>query len=285
MTPRDTLRLAVARLRAAGVEDAASDARRLLEHAAGIAPGLLSAQIERADPAALARFAALIARRENREPMAQITGCRAFYGREFRVTADTLDPRPETEHLVEQALAQPFARLLDLGTGTGCILLTLLAERPGTTGIGSDISAPALAVAQANAHALGLQDRAAFHQADWFHGLPEGRFDLIVSNPPYIAASEMPGLAPELRHEPQFALSDGGDGLAAYRAIAAGAPAYLAPRGRLVLEIGHRQAPAVAAILDAAGFGDITLHHDLAGQPRIVTATRVSAENRDQITA
>lgn len=105
-TPRDTLRLAVARLRAAGVEDAAGDARRLLEHAAGIAPGLLSAQIERADPAALARFAALIARRESREPMAQITGCRAFYGREFRVTTDTLDPRPETEHLVEQEIGR-----------------------------------------------------------------------------------------------------------------------------------------------------------------------------------
>ncbi|MBW7921699.1 MAG: peptide chain release factor N(5)-glutamine methyltransferase [Rubellimicrobium sp.] len=274
MTPREALRDAVARLRVAGVEDAAGDARRLLEHAGGIAPGLLSAHVDGIDAQALARFAALVARRAAREPVAQIIGRRAFYGRDFRVTADTLDPRPETEHLVETALAAPFARVLDLGTGTGCILLTLLAERPGATGTGTDISAPALAVAHENAARLGVAGRARFHHGDWFAGLAQTGFDLVVSNPPYIAAAEMPDLAAELAHEPRAALTDEGDGLGAYRAIAAGAGAVMVPGGRLVLEIGHAQGDAVRALLARAAFAGISLHRDLSGKPRIIAAHR-----------
>ncbi len=274
--PRAALREAVQRLRAAGVEDAAGDARRLMEHAAGIGAGTLALHLpDRIPAAALPRFAQLVARRAARVPVAQITGQRAFYGRSFAVTGDTLDPRPDTELLVDLALAEPFARVLDLGTGTGCILLTLLAERPASHGTGCDISEAALEVARANAGALGVEARARLLRSDWFAALPAGRFDLIVANPPYIAAAEMAGLSPEVReHEPRHALTDGGDGLGAYRAIAAGAPAWLEPGGRLLLEIGHGQGTAVAALLAGAGFAGVRVHPDLAGRDRVVGARR-----------
>jgi release factor glutamine methyltransferase len=266
------LAAAVARLRAAGVEDPARDARRLLAHALGIAPDRLALALDAPLGAAASTFAAAVAARAARQPVAQIVGRREFRGRTFRVTSDVLDPRPETEALVEAALAEPFATVLDLGTGSGCILLTLLAERPAATGLGTDLSAAALAVAVANAEALGLAGRAAFRQADWFDGVT-GRFDLIVSNPPYIAEAELPALAPEVRDwEPLSALSPGGDGLAAYRAIAAGGRDRLTPGGRLVVEIGAGQGGSVPAIFAAAGWRDITLSHDLAGRPRVVAA-------------
>lgn len=273
------LRDAVARLRAAGVDEPAGDARRLLEHAAGLGRGTLSLHFpDRIPPAALERFAELVARRAERRPVAQITGSRTFYGRDFRVTQDTLDPRPETELLVDLALASPFGTVLDLGTGTGCILLTLLAERPGAKGMGTDLSPLALAVAQENAHSLGIGSRATFLQSDWFTDIPPATFDLIVSNPPYISRDEMEELAPEVRdHEPRAALTDEGDGLAACRHIAAHAGDFLVPGGRLLLEIGHLQGKAAAMILTQAGFSGVTIHHDLAGNPRIVAANRRSA--------
>lgn len=267
------LRGAVARLRAAGIEDAPLDARRLLADAAGIEPDRLTLHLPEDLTATQAeRFDAAILARLRRQPVSQITGRRLFWGRPFRVTPDTLDPRPETEILVAEALAKPFARVLDLGTGTGCILLTLLAERPGATGLGIDISAPALEVAQANARALGLADRASFAQGNWLKGL-QGPFDLIVSNPPYIAAHEMPGLAPEVRdHEPHLALTDFGDGLGAYRILAATAPACLAPGGRLLLEIGPTQGQAVVNLLSAQGLRDPRILPDLDGRDRVVVA-------------
>jgi release factor glutamine methyltransferase len=202
--------------------------------------------------------------------MAQITGERLFWGRSFRVTGATLDPRPETEVLVAAALAEPFARVLDLGTGTGCILLSLLADRPGTAGLGVDVSPAALAVAVENAARLGVV--AEFRLSDWFAGVA-GRFDLIVSNPPYIAAAEMAGLAPEVRDwEPHLALTPGGDGLDAYRAIAGGVAAHLEPGGRLLLEIGPTQAAEVAALLAAAGLAGIEVLADLDGRDRVVAA-------------
>lgn len=273
MTAREILRAAIARLRAAGVEDAAGDARRLLEHAAGIPPGMLSVRLPGVLPPETANaFATMIAARAERRPVAQITGTRAFHGRDFRVTPDTLDPRPETEILVDLALGTPFAQVLDLGTGTGCILLTLLAERPQARGIATDLSPAALAVARHNAAALGLADRADFVLSDWFAAVA-GTFDLIVSNPPYIAAHEMADLSPEVRdHEPRLALTDGADGLTAYRALAAGAPAHLAPGGRLLVETGWRQGPAVAAIFRAAGLADVAIHPDLEGRDRVVSA-------------
>lgn len=270
-TAAEALRAALPRLRAAGIADPARDARRLLAHAMAIAPDRLTLALPRPLSAAeAAAFEAALAARGQRQPVSQITGSRAFWGRSFRVTRDTLDPRPETETLVAEALSAPFVRLLDLGTGTGCVLLSCLAERPHATGVGIDASAAALAVARENAARLGLSDRADLRLGDWFAGL-EGRFDLIVSNPPYIAAAELPALAPEVRDwEPMLALSPGGDGLAAYRAIAAGVQAHLAPGGRLLLEIGATQAGAVLALLAAAGFSDMRVLPDLDGRDRVV---------------
>ncbi|PKP85213.1 MAG: peptide chain release factor N(5)-glutamine methyltransferase [Alphaproteobacteria bacterium HGW-Alphaproteobacteria-2] len=262
---------AAARLRAAGVPEAVADARRLLAHALAIAPERLTLALSEPLPeAAAARFAAFVAARAARQPVAQITGERLFWGRTFQVTPDVLDPRPETETLVATALEAPFSRVLDLGTGSGCLLLTLLADRPGATGLGTDISATALAVAARNAARLGLGARAAFALADWFSGV-DGAFDLIVANPPYIAAGELAALAPEVRNwEPRAALTPGEDGLAAYRAIAAGATAHLAPAGRLILETGAGQGAAVAALCEAAGLGHAMLRADMDGRARAV---------------
>lgn len=271
MTLAEALSAAVPRLRAAGVEAAPRDARLLLAHAAGVEADRLSLLL--AEPLAAeaeARFEAALVARAARQPVSQILGRRLFWGRPFRVTRDTLDPRPETEVLVAAALAAPFTRLLDLGTGTGAILLTLLAERPEAIGVGTDVSAAALAVARGNAAALGLADRAAFRAADWFAGVA-GRFDLIVTNPPYIAEAELAGLAPEVRDwEPRQALTPGGDGLDAYRAIARGAGAHLAPGGRLIAEIGPDQADAVARLFTSAGLGPISVLRDLDGRDRVV---------------
>ncbi len=267
---RAALAAAVARLRAAGVEDAAGDARRLLAFALGLAPERMAVPPDGLTDAEAGRFATAVAARAARQPVAQITGERLFRGRSFRVTRDTLDPRPETEALVDAALAAPFTRALDLGTGTGCILVTLLAERPGTAGLGVDLSPEALAVARDNAARHGVA--ADFALSDWFAAI-EGRFDLIVANPPYIAAAELAGLAPEVRDwEPHLALTPGGDGFGAYRAIAAGALAAMAPGGRLMVEIGPAQAAAVAALFAASGLSGIAVLPDLDGRDRVITA-------------
>ncbi|MHC0052691.1 peptide chain release factor N(5)-glutamine methyltransferase [Actibacterium sp. D379-3] len=271
MTGNQALIAAVARLRAAGIADAPRDARRLLAHAMGVAADRLTLVLpDPLTPQAETAFEAAIARRAAREPVSHITGRRVFFGRDFHVGPAVLDPRPETETLIELALAAPFSRVLDLGTGSGCILLTLLAERPGATGLGVDLSPAALAVARGNAARLGLVG--AFALSDWFSAVT-GRFDLIVSNPPYIAADEMAALSPELGHEPEMALTPGGDGLDAYRAIAAGAPAHLAPGGRLLVEIGPTQAHAVSALFARAGLENISTHPDLDGRDRVVAAT------------
>jgi release factor glutamine methyltransferase len=228
-------------------------------------------------PDAAALLAANLAARCQRQPVSQITGQRLFWGRNFRVTQDVLDPRPETESLIEAALAEPFQRVLDLGTGTGAILLTLLAERPATSGLGIDLSPEALQVAQSNAETLGLAPRATFAQSDWFTAVP-GQYDLIVSNPPYIAEAEMAALSPEVRlWEPHLALTPGGDGLDAYRAIAAGVVPHLAPGGRLLVEIGPTQGAAVAGLFTAAGLAEIRVLPDLDGRDRVVAARGKSA--------
>ncbi len=265
------------RLRDAGVPDPVRDARALLAHAMGIKPARLTLVMrDPVPPPATAAFAAAIDRRAAREPVSHITGTRLFWDRAFQVTPSVLDPRPETEILIAAALETPFTHVLDLGTGSGAILLTLLAEQTGATGIGTDLSAEALAVAAKNRAALGLQDRAILCEGPWFDALPAAQsFDLIVSNPPYIAASEMPGLAPEVRdHEPAMALTDGGDGLTAYRAIAAGLWPWLAPGGRLLLEIGPTQAAAVSALLSDAGLIDVRAIADFDNRPRVITARK-----------
>jgi release factor glutamine methyltransferase len=211
--------------------------------------------------------------------VAQITGQRLFWGLPFRVTRDTLDPRPETETLVAEALARPFLKVLDLGTGTGCIVLSCLKGMPMARGVGVDASAPALEVARTNARDLGLADRVRFQQSDWFTGV-SGAFDLIVSNPPYIAAEEMAGLAPDVRDwEPHQALTPGGDGLDAYRSIARGSGARLMPGGRLLLEIGPTQGTAVSDLLRAAGLGSVRVLPDMDGRDRVVVAVKPGPED------
>lgn len=273
MTAAEALRAAVERLKAAGIEDAPRDARRLLAHAMKIAPDRVTLHLsDTLDTGMDAAYDAALAARAARQPVSQITGWRDFYGHRFRVTPDTLDPRPETEILVAAALERPFVKMLDLGTGTGCILLSCLAGMPFASGTGTDLSEAALAVAAGNAENLGLQARARFLRSDWFAAVP-GKFDLIASNPPYIAEAEMPGLSPEVRDwEPRAALTPGGDGLDAYRTIAAGAGARLMPGGRLILEIGPTQAGAVVALLDAAGFAGPNVRSDLDGRDRVVEA-------------
>jgi release factor glutamine methyltransferase len=272
MTGAGALAMAIRRLTGAGVPDPARDARRLLAHALGVEAAAIIPILQ--DPLDPARFFALVDRRAAREPVAKITGRRLFYGRAFRVTPDVLDPRPETELLVDLALAEPFEWLLDLGTGTGCLLLSLLAERPLARGQGVDCSAAALEVARANATALGLAGRATLSEGDWF-GPVTGRFDLIVANPPYIADAEMEGLAPEVRDwDPSIALTDGGDGLGACRTILAGAAGHLTPGGRLIVEIGWRQGPAVVGMFHATGLEDVSVHSDLEGRDRVATGRK-----------
>jgi len=275
MTGAEALRAAIPRLKAAGIDSAPRDARLLLAHAMGIAADRLTLHLPDtlSDPAQAA-FDAAISARLTRQPVAQIIGQRLFWGRSFKVTQDTLDPRPETEILVAEALSRPFLKILDLGTGTGCILLSCLADMPMASGTGSDLSAKALAVAQENAARLHLAARAKFTQSDWLKAI-SGRFDLIVSNPPYIAADEMPQLAPDvLQWEPHSALTPGGDGLDAYRAIVQQAPARLLNGGRILLEIGPTQGPAVSALLAAQGLHQIRILQDLDGRDRVVAAEK-----------
>ncbi len=275
MTAAEALRAAMPRLVAAGVADAPRDARLLLAYAMGVPADRLTLHLSDAlSEGAEVRFEQGITARTARQPVSQITGTRLFWGRAFRVTRDVLDPRPETETLVATALEHPFSRALDLGTGSGAILLTLLAERTDATGVGSDLSPSALAVARGNATVLGVSDRAVFLLSDWFERVT-GQFDLIVSNPPYIAQAEMANLAPEVRDwEPHLALTPGGDGLAAYRAILRGAAAALHPGGRLLLEIGPTQAAGVGALCASAGLVDVRTSRDLDERDRVVTATR-----------
>ncbi len=275
MTGSALLAAASRRLAAAGVPEPVSDARRLLAHAVAVAPGRLTLILpEPMTPATAAVFDELVARRAGRVPVSQLTGSRVFWGRDFQVTSAVLDPRPETEVLVAEALLQPFARALDLGTGSGCILITLLAERPEAVGQGVDLSPEALAVATENALRHEVADRAAFFVSDWC-AAAEGVFDLIVANPPYIAGEEMAGLAPEVRdHEPRLALTDGADGLSAYRAILRAAPGYLSARGRILFEIGAGQGEAVTGLAKAAGFAKPRILRDLDGRDRVVVLER-----------
>lgn len=265
------LREGAAALRAAGIPDAAGDARRLMEFAAGVPRGHLGLVMPDKMPmGSVAQFDALIARRLAREPVSHLTGTRAFYGRDFHITGDVLDPRPDTEILVETALSEPFSHVLDLGTGSGCILITLLAEVPSARGQGLDLSPEAIAVAAHNAAMLGVMARATFAVSDWA-ARARGLFDLIVANPPYVAADEMADLAPEVRDwEPRMALTDDGDGLGAYRAILRQAPALVSPKGRVLLEIGPTQARAVSDLGRAAGLAALPPVRDLDGRDRVI---------------
>ena len=271
VTGSQMLAVAVKTLTQAGIPDAARDARKLLAFASGTAASRLTLILpEPVTDEVATRFQALVARRARFEPVSHLTGTRAFFGREFEVTRDVLDPRPETETLIEAALRDPFARVLDLGTGSGCILVTLLAENPDAVGVGGDASAAALAVALRNAQRHGVDERATFVQSDWMASIKR-RFDLIVANPPYIAVDEMAGLSRDVREwEPRMALTDEADGLSAYRKIIAQAQNGLIAGGRLMFEIGSTQGNAVANLMAAGGFFNVVVIPDLDGRDRIV---------------
>jgi release factor glutamine methyltransferase len=247
----------------------------LLAHAASvdasrvtlIAPEDIAPEVEE-------RYDQLVALRAVRVPVSQLIGERDFYGRKFKISREVLDPRPETETLIEAALSQPFEHVLDLGTGSGCILVTLLAERANTHGVGVDVSTAACLQASANAVLHHVADRCLIEQSDWFE-VVEGRYDLIVSNPPYLAMEEMDTVQPELRdHEPHIALTDGSDGLSAYRVIASQAQAYLTAAGRVIVEIGARQGAAVREIFTDQGWAEVAILSDLDGRDRVVYAAK-----------
>lgn len=274
MPPDELARLladAARRLTAAGCETPVLDARLLLQAAAGISrEDLILGPDRPLTPQQRASYDSFIARRERHEPVSRILGEREFYGRVFKVTPDTLDPRPDTETIIEAALAviPRGARLLDLGTGTGAIAVTLLAERPDASGMATDLSAEALKVARENAERAGVAARLAFRQGSWFEPV-EGSFDIIVSNPPYIPAHEIAELSPDVRNfDPRLALVGGADGLDPYRAIASRAARHLAAGGHVLVEIGAGQAGEVEAIFAAAAFGGARQHKDLGGHVR-----------------
>lgn len=267
-TIAEALRLGAGRL--AGVADNPRlEARLLLGHALGLSTADLIRDADRPiDPTA---FDALVTQRADHVPLAYLTGHREFWSLDLAVSSATLIPRPDSETIVEAALrevADPRL-ILDLGTGSGCLLLAVLHERPEAFGVGIDRSAGALAIARGNAARCGLSDRAAFVQGDWAEAI-EARFDLILSNPPYIPAPDIPGLMPEVAlHEPMSALDGGPDGLDAYRRIIPSLPRLLSPAGRAVLEIGIGQSEAVSALAAEVGLSAMS-HPDLAGIPRAV---------------
>lgn len=277
-----------ARLAAAGVDSAALDATLLLCAATAERREAVMAYPERlVEPGAADAYRFMIDRRAAREPVSRILGRREFWGLDFAVAAPVLDPRPDTETLVRAALdwldGRPGIRIADLGTGSGCILLALLHERPADSGLGIDISHEALGVARANAASLGLSARALFAAGDWTSGLPDGAVALIVSNPPYIPRQDIAGLEPEVAaYDPIGALDGGPDGLDAYRCIAADLNRVLAPGGAAFLEIGAGQEDDVVALLERGGAASVRRFSDLSGRIRCLGAFFAGTGEKDQ---
>ena len=256
--------------------NARRDAELLLLHVTGLTRAELMTHPNRElSESQMSAYRAAIARRARNEPVQYITGTQEFYGRSFAVTPAVLIPRPETEHLVESALALHPApkRILDIGTGSGILAITLALELPNAIVIATDTSAEALAVARQNAAALGAIDRIHFVESDLFAALADERFDCIVANPPYVATDEV--LEPQVRdYEPVTALYAGEDGLALYRRLIPQAFEHLEPGGHLLLEIGHGQRDAVAGLLRAGSFEGIRFIDDLQGIPRVTSARK-----------
>jgi release factor glutamine methyltransferase len=276
------------RLAASAVETAGLDARVLARAAFGLsATELVLHGDAEADPAALAAFQALVARRAAGEPVGRILGSREFHGLDLALSPETLEPRPDTETLVDVVVGAARAGTLpgvgpdgaglvfaDLGTGTGAVAIAVAAALPSARGIATDISAGALATAAGNARRLGVADRLDFVAGDWLAPLGSG-FGLIVSNPPYIESAVIPALAREVReYDPLRALDGGPDGLDAYRSILAGVAGHLAAGGMVAVEIGADQATPVAALMVTGGLADVAVHPDMAGRNRVVTGRR-----------
>jgi release factor glutamine methyltransferase len=270
VTAREALREGSNRLRAAGIENPRLEARLLLAQAIGSAPEAVIANPDRL--VATHAYCGLIGRRAEHEPLALILGRREFWSLDFAVSGATLIPRPDSETLIEAALAlfparDKVCRTLDLGTGTGCLLLALLTEFPRAFGIGIDWSEAAVRLARQNARSLGLAQRASFAVTDWASAVC-GRFDLVLCNPPYVATGDLPGLMTEVRsYEPRLALDGGPDGLAAYRAIFPVLPRLLTPGGAAVFEVGLGEALRAEALAKAAGL-TTSLCADLGGISR-----------------
>ena len=284
-TVLELLRWTTTHFTAKGIATARLDAELLLAFALGCDRLRLYLEFEKPVTAEeRARFRVLVRRRaEERVPVAYLTGLREFWSLTLAVTPDVLIPRPDTETLVEAVLARRPEReaalsVLDLGTGSGAIVLALASERPGAQLTASDVSSAALAVARKNAEALGLAERIRFVLGDGLAPVAGERFDVIVSNPPYVAENDAASLAPELRHEPGLALFQPGDGTALLRRIASEARPHLTPGGLLALELAPAQASDVTQCLLSAGFGEVAEHRDLTGRVRAVTAIRLEGE-------
>lgn len=267
-------------LKAAGVDSPAIDARLLLEAAADVTRlDLLNDPYRALDAAQIERFDAMIARRLKREPVSKILGRKGFWKIMLNVTPDVLSPRPDTEVVVDIVLQSfpedmPF-QMLDMGVGSGAILLSILAERPAARGLGTDVSAEAIAVARENAANLDLDGRTALLRTAWADGLADNEFDLVVSNPPYIRSDDIPGLDPEVRdHDPRLALDGGPDGLEAYRAVVPEAMRVLKPMGVFVVETGWDQAEQVKGLFAEAGAENLRIVQDLGLRDRVVTGTK-----------
>ena len=288
MTPPETigstLGAVAAALEAAGFDEARRRARRLVAAALGMSASEVFARLDRMitedDGERVAEF---VARIVTHEPLSRILGVREFWGLEFMLSPDTLDPRPESETVIEAVLARlpdraHAYRILDLGAGSGCLLLALLSELPAATGVGVDAALGAVDTARCNAMRLGLAARAEFVVGDWARRLAE-TFDVVVANPPYIAAADIPGLPREVRDfDPRRALDGGIDGLDAYRAIAAELQRLLRPGGVFAGEFGQGQEAAVAQLVAANGLRIDCVVPDLAGIPRCVVAQRDGGE-------
>ena len=280
-TPAPTLvtvwKTAQARLKAGRIDSPTIDARLLLEVAGECSRTDILTDPHRvltADQAAA--YAAMIDRRLKREPVSRILGRKGFWKIMLNVTPDVLSPRPDTEAILDVVLLalppQAAFQMIDLGTGSGAILLAILAERPAARGMGTDISAEAIAVARENAANLDLDARASFLRTEWATGFGPGEFDLVVSNPPYIPSGDIAGLDPEVReHDPHLALDGGPDGLQAYRELAPEIRRILKPGGVFAVEIGWDQGRAVRDLFAAAGFADVKVVKDLSNRDRVVT--------------
>jgi release factor glutamine methyltransferase len=269
--------------RAAGIDEPQTDARVLAARTLGISRAQIISQADRVISAPEAdAISERAVRRLAREPVSRIFGAREFWGLDLSIDPSVLDPRPDTETIVELALdwittrhlKNEKLRVLDIGTGSGALLLALLSELPAARGVATDKSLATLQVARNNARRLGFADRCTFVACNFTDAL-RAPFDLVVSNPPYISSADIPGLAPEVRnHDPLIALDGGHDGLAAYRAIASDALRLLTPRGRLVVELGQGQADSVSAIMRSAGLSiETPIRRDLAGINRALCAT------------
>ncbi len=260
---------AAAKLKAAHVPDGMRDARKILKHMAGT--NIHDNDVNLSD-LQLSEFESKIEQRSRFRPVAQIIGEREFWCRSFIVNSDVLDPRPETELLLEIAtMGNPRSRILDLGTGSGVLAISLLKHWLNATALAADISTKALEVARRNAVRHGVENRLEVIESNWLNNV-EGKFDLIVCNPPYIAEDEMAGLAPDVRlWEPRLALTPGADGTAVYRLISSQLVQFLLPGASAVFEVGTGQADNVASMLQSTGLGTVAIHHDLAGHQRAVS--------------